>query len=413
MYATLLLVFFLEYTRPHDLVPIILQLKLYSVLPVLLFVASQFAKGATTSGVVWQSRQSIILMCFIVLMTLAIPLGWNSMMATEMLTSAVGYFLLFFMVARLTDTKAKIHGLYVALILIHIYLIIRNPDIILTPEIRDYVQGGPFLGDGNDFALSLVLVLPFCLYFYVTSTSRVVKSVAVFFGAVLLFSIVGTQSRGAALALVGLAVYLWSQSDKKAIGLLITVLVAGVVIVFASDVYLGRLATISNYEHEGSAMGRINAWKAAIWMANHNPVFGVGAGGFPMAHATYYSGEFKAAHSMYFHVLGEYGYVGIILLLTYLISMYRRNQRIMKYLKDQGNSLRHIHDRALFLYLNASLVGFSIAAAFLSVFYYPHIYILGAIFVSANELYRRTYQEFPLDKRPTSGVSLNPPNPGT
>lgn len=386
VYAGLLIFFFLEYTRPHDVFPFIIALKLYSLLPLLLFFVSNFRETAISSEAVWKSKQAIVLIVFLLLILLAIPFGWNRMMASEMFVVVLGYFFVFYLVARNVDSIERMKGLFLMLIAIHLYLIVRNPDIILSPDVRDYIKQVAFLGDGNDFALSVVIVLPMCLFLYSTSRSKILKIAMLAIGGLLLFSIMGSQSRGATLALGAFGFYLWTQSKRKAVGVLVIGVVVGFVLVFASDVYLGRLATISQYEQEGSAMGRINAWKAGIWMANQNPLFGVGAGGFQVGHAVYYGGEYKAAHSMYFHVLGEYGYLGLVLLLAFLVSAFRSNQRLIRDIDTGGGKGSHLVERSLLLYMNASLVGFAVAAAFLSVFYYPHLYVVGGLSLATNQI---------------------------
>lgn len=389
IYIGLLLFFFLEYTRPHDVFPFIMTLKLYSVLPLMLFFFSNIVRTEVSSEVIWKSTQSGILIGFLFLILLAIPFGWNRMMASEMFVVVLGYFFMFYLVARNVDSIARVKGLFLMLLFIHLYLIARNPDIIFSPDVRDYIAGVAFLGDGNDFALSVIIVLPMCLFLYNTTRSKIAKLILLGVGGLMLFAIMGSQSRGATIALASFGFYLWTQSSRKAVGVLIIAVVVGVVLVFASDVYLGRLATISNYEQEGSAMGRINAWKAGIWMANRNPVFGVGAGGFQVGHAAFYGGEYKAAHSMYFHVLGEYGYLGLIMLLSYLVSAFRSNQRLIRRIHDERMEGMFPTERSMLINMNASLIGFAAAAAFLSVFYYPHVYVVGGLSLAINQIARR------------------------
>ncbi|MEL0587534.1 MAG: O-antigen ligase family protein [Candidatus Thiodiazotropha sp. (ex. Lucinoma kazani)] len=137
---------------------------------------------------------------------------------------------------------------------------------------------------------------------------------------ILILAIVGTQSRGASLALMGTFGYLWWMGRQKVMGLLLIGGVLLAVISFAPPVYFERMNTISNYENEGSAMGRIVAWKTAIRMVSAYPVTGVGAGHFTVKLGT----EFRppefgdenfpwlTAHSSYFLILGELGIPGIV-----------------------------------------------------------------------------------------------------
>ena len=78
------------------------------------------------------------------------------------------------------------------------------------------------------------------------------------------------------------------------------------------------------------------AWKSGIRMAQAHPVTGVGSGHFGVALGTKFRPpEFGdenlpwlTAHSMYFLVIGELGFPGIICLLAILIGNYRRLGRL-------------------------------------------------------------------------------------
>ncbi|MCK5091627.1 MAG: O-antigen ligase family protein, partial [Gammaproteobacteria bacterium] len=169
----------------------------------------------------------------------------------------------------------------------------------------------------------------------------------------------------------------------------------GVIIInYAPDVYFGRMSSIANYEQEGSAMGRIIAWKTAIRMAKENPVLGVGSGHFPVKLGT----EFRppefgdsnlpwlTAHSIYFLILGELGLPGIIFLLAMLIGNYSRLKRLHQKIRDSNEESASNYGR-LFLMLNASLIAYAIGGAFLSAAYYPHLYVIAAMIVAASYIY--------------------------
>jgi O-antigen ligase len=178
--------------------------------------------------------------------------------------------------------------------------------------------------------------------------------------------------------------------------------VAGIVISFAPPQYFERMQTIANYQEEGSAMGRIVAWKAGARMAMRYPVTGVGSGHFPVALGT----EFRppefgdqnlpwlTAHSMYFLVLGELGLPGIICFLGLLAANFRRATRLFKEVRGSPGPKEF---EQLFLMLSASVVAFSIGGAFLSVAYYPHVFVLSGLVAASVNIYRNTASAAPDD----------------
>src|SRR5690606_24820523 len=106
---------------------------------------------------------------------------------------------------------------------------------------------------------------------------------------------------------------------------------------YAPPVYFERLSTITHYQNEGSAMGRITAWKAGTRMALDNPVTGVGAGHFAVSFGTRYRPPeaegmpWLTAHSSYFLVLGELGLPGIIAFLILTWGNIRANGKMRRF----------------------------------------------------------------------------------
>ena len=225
---------------------------------------------------------------------------------------------------------------------------------------------------------------------------------AVFVAFVL--AIIGTQSRGAALGACAVFGFLWLTSKRKGAALLGIGLVAVLVAVFASDAYFNRMKTMSDYETEGSAKGRILAWKAGVRMAMDNPLLGVGAGHFPQAYGTKYrppdagSAGWLTAHSMYFLVLGELGFTGLVIYGALVFGAVRATLMVRRKVLQsaRGPPLSQMLDTARLLGLLAtSAIGFAVAGAFLSASYYPHVFILTGLLLAAREIALRSIRVSP------------------
>ena len=123
-------------------------------------------------------------------------------------------------------------------------------------------------------------------------------------------------------------------------------------------------------ERDASSAGRLHFWQVAINMANSNPATGVGLGAFNLAYESYnYSGEFggqRSAHSVWFGVLGDLGYVGLVLLVANLTFAFWSCWRVHRIARKRP-PLRHLR-----IYANAiisALVVFCTAGTFLSAQY--------------------------------------------
>jgi putative inorganic carbon (HCO3(-)) transporter len=205
---------------------------------------------------------------------------------------------------------------------------------------------------------------------------------------VLVLAIIGTQSRGATLGMGAVFGYMWWRSPRKAAGVIVIILAAFAVLLYAPDVYFERMGTLSAPSEDSSAEGRLHAWRAGTKMALNN-VLGVGAGNFPNNFPKYRSADaptrWMTAHSMYFLILGELGFLGLLLLLKLVFGNFRSNVRLRKRLLQQDPKRFAIDARSLDMF-NAGIVGLAVAGAFLSVTYYPHIFVLGGLAIALRRV---------------------------
>ena len=396
LYWWLLLALFFEYARPAAFVPALNVIKLQSLVPLSLFVVTIFASGLRPLKEVFRDPLAKWILIYFAIIAFSVLTADFPLRAYNVAKGVFGHLLMFFMVVRIATTPGRIRGVYVALIVAHLFLLLMNPQVVLNPAQRSYIQGGSFLGDGNDFSLSLCILLPMTIELALAASTRKWRFVCWGLLLLLVLTIVANSSRGATLGMIAVGGYLWLRSPRKLLTLAGIGVIGLLLLVYAPGSYFDRMGGIANYQDDGSAMGRIHAWKGAIRMFHDNPLLGVSAGHFPIAYGTRYrppdagSMAWLTAHSMYFLVLGELGLPGITALLVLLLGNMWANTRVQRQLRhDSGSgptgppqSLPEA-ERMLYL-LNASMIGFAVAGAFLSVAYYPHIFVMTALMIAAR-----------------------------
>lgn len=396
LYAGFLMSLFLEYVRPGSYLPIIEATHINSLLPLTVLAVTVFHKSVVSEQALFRHRNAHWLGFFMLLLTIAVLTAEVTEYSFKIFKVVLGFVFWFYIIVKLVTTEQRMRALFGTLIVSHVVLLLLNPDVVMHPETRSYIHGNTFLGDGNDYSLSVVITVPMCLYLIMRANTLWVRVFWAVCLLALILATVGTQSRGASIALACVFLFLWWKGRQKIIGMaLIAVVVAGVVS-YAPDVYFQRLNTVANYQEEGSAMGRIMAWKTAMRMAAKYPLQGVGTGHFAVKLGTEFRppefGEknlpWLTAHSMYFLVIGELGIPGITFLLAMLIGNFFINNRLMREARDKQSELAK-----LFMMLNASLVAFAVGGAFLSVAYYPHLYVLSGIWTAAWFIHKRAQAE--------------------
>jgi probable O-glycosylation ligase (exosortase A-associated) len=396
LYAGFLISVFLEYVRPGSYLPIINATKINSVIPLLVFAYSLFYKGPVDNSKVFEPSNTKWILFFLALLGISVLHAEVTMYSYNILKVVLGFVFLYYIILRLITDIDKVKGLFAIIVISHVTLLALNPQVVLNPATRSYIYENPFLGDGNDFSLSVCISIPMCIFLIMESKKLVVRLFFIAALLALIFAIVGTQSRGATVALACVFLYLWWAGRQKVLGILFIGAVLAVVVNYAPPVYFERLNTIKNYETEGSAQGRIVAWKTALRMAGKYPFTGVGTGHFAVKLGTEFRPpEFGSenlpwltAHSVYFLVMGELGVPGISAILIILVGNFFKNTRYAR--QARGSPDPHMESyRRLFIMLNASLVAFAVGGAFLSVAYYPHLYILTGIFTAVQLMYIR------------------------
>ena len=385
LYWWLLLAVFFEYARPGYQYHFLLAIPLNSILPLSLFVVSLLAGGQRpwseiTRDNMW--KWPIIMVIFVLA-----SMGWASVTTYTYNTFMLilGYLILFLLIARIITTPSRLRGLFATLIVAHLFLLVYNPLVVTDPHTRHYITGATFLGDGNDFSLSLVILLPFAFELLRSAQTTVGRVLGFLALGVLILAIVGTQSRGATLGMGTVFAYLWWRSPRKGPGIVALCVALLGVLLYAPDVYFQRMKTLKNPEQESSADARLKAWGAGARMAQQN-ILGVGAGNFPNNFPKYRSSDapvrWMTAHSMYFLALGELGFLGLLLIIKLLAGNIIANVRQRNVLSKMptGPPATVAHIRLLNLVI-ASALGLAVSGAFLSVTYYPHLFMLTAIFI--------------------------------
>lgn len=237
---------------------------------------------------------------------------------------------------------------------------------------------GTLIQDRNHMALALCMMIP--LLHYLASYVRL-RWVSLCLWAVLWLSVVSilvSYSRGGWICLMAVGgYYFWSVKNKFIyIGVGLFAGLVGAIIV--ADKWLERMS-LSNLEEDGSFNGRIESWKLSLEVALNHPITGAGFRGtehIDVFNRYIYATKLThplAAHSMYFQVLGDHGFVGITLFMLMFASGIFANYKTRKLTKD----IPEMHwCRDLSNSLQVSLGVFFLGGGALSLAYFDVFYII-------------------------------------
>jgi probable O-glycosylation ligase (exosortase A-associated) len=229
--------------------------------------------------------------------------------------------------------------------------------------------GGTYIEDNNGLAVAVLMVIPLMVYLYQINDKKWIKQgllAAIVFS---LFTVVGSQSRGAFLAISAVGLFYWTKSQSKVLSGAFIAILAFAILTFMPESWWKRMETILHHEDDGSAMGRINAWKYAYNAASDN-VLGMGFESWsPETFAKYAPNplDVHAAHSIYFTVLGDHGWIGLSL---YLIIYWLAWRKLVKIIKQTSKNEELKQINRLAKMLQVGFLAYFTGGAFLSLSYF-------------------------------------------
>ncbi len=305
-----------------------------------------------------------------------------------------------FVTLGLITTRERLNALiWVIAISIGFYGIKGGIFAILTGG--QYLVWGPpdsFIADNNDIALAMSMVLPLMGYLFYTEQRRWLKLALLGAIGLTLLAIIASYSRGTYLGVAAAGFVFWLRSRYRislaAVG---TVAVIAVAVVF-SDKIDEEIKSIGQYQEDASTASRFVMWNYGVKIALDNPVTG---GGFDVFHYTPLYPRFGLrlcsswealvarneglclmkdsgtnAHSIYFEVLGEHGFVGFGIFLSLIGMTLLIGQRIINRTKKNPD-LYWATKMAEMVQL--AVISYSIAGAFYNRAFFDLFYHLVAI----------------------------------
>jgi probable O-glycosylation ligase (exosortase A-associated) len=254
------------------------------------------------------------------------------------------------------------------------------------------------LTDNNDFALALCMSLPMLLHLGLSERRLVLRRTVLAMVPLTVLTIVATHSRGGFLAMGCTAMVLAWRSRNRigSFALLGLCLVGGVL--FAPQSYIERLSTIREYEAEGSARARLEAWTVAVRMIEAKPILGVGFQKFqenyrrfdPNATPGMSDTGTHVAHNSYLQIWAECGTPAFLLYLLLLAWCFLDLWRLRREAAARYHSSWILSYTTMF---EASLAAFAVGSFFLSRAHFDLFYHLVAIVLIYTAIARASMRD--------------------
>lgn len=266
--------------------------------------------------------------------------------------------------------------------------------------------------EGSTLAAQAISMLP--LLYFCASGSLLVevrkhyKKILLGFGVCCLMVLIGTQARTGLVALAALVLMTMIYSRHRFKLALLVVLAPLLLFPFLPPEFTDRMSTLSDTKKESSAHGRVVVWRWTFDFANEHPFFGGGfhaylanAGQLGM-YSKFDEVEIeaeggKAFHNIFIEVLGEHGYVGLLMFVAIVVHTLMISRSLSK------DAAAQPWMRLLGLCVFMSLTVYCVGGMFIGVAFYPWIYYMYGLTVSLKNVHRQELAEVKSVKRLGAG----------
>lgn len=257
---------------------------------------------------------------------------------------------------------------------------------------KEGVSGAPgWFNNSGEVGIQMCIFLPMLLYFMSAGWSlwdwrRRVVMIGV--ATTVIGTVVGSSSRGALIGSGVVLMWMLMRSRYKVRGFLAVAAVAAVVAVVLPPEFYGRLDQMGE---DNSSQMRLQYWTYGWELMKEHPLLGVGYfNWFPTYSAHLIAiGESRrpeVCHNIFIQAGSELGFPGVALLLAFIIVPFVLNARTRRLLAQQPDGAFLTQ---LALGLDAAMIGYVISAQFVTVLYYPYLWIDLALVVALHNTARR------------------------
>lgn len=346
----------------------------------------------------------IIVIALAVWMSVSTYFAIDYASAYPLWTNYIKTMLLVIVTMALTTTKLRLQAfIWIIVLSIGYYAAKGAGFMLMTGSIGSRVFGPErsMIEDNNNLSLAIVMTIPLLNYLRASSKHAAVKAVCYLLIAFSVIATVGTYSRGGFVGLVVVGGALLITSRQKIVPFLSAIAVVLAVWTFAPGDWFDRINTISTYKEDASSVGRLNAWQTSWNLAQDRPATG---GGFaaienPRIYDRYRGPgdktDARAAHSVYFQVLGDLGFVGLGLYLA-MLAAGGYNLLLVQRWTAQRPELEWAN--MLSRMMLVSTAGFATAGSLLSMAYYDVFLCMMGLTVALREVVRASAGVVPADQ---------------
>lgn len=398
-YIGVYLFFLTEYTRADYFIPAIRSLRIFILIEIVTLLSWLFYMIKTRKHLIWP-RFNWIFVAFLGVIASTVITASNNRLAYNIFQSMSIYFMLYVIAINVVDSLKLLNQLIWALFMVHFAFGIKG---ILAGG----MAGGALMGDENDFALAMNMMIPFAFFMFLGVKSKIKKFGILLIMVTLTLAVISSMSRGGWVGLIVTIIFCVIRSKKVFVGLFMAAILAVTVVSFAPAKYWAEIETITDV-NEATAASRIDFWTAALRMFLDYPITGVGANNGGIRMPEYYIGYRdsvtqwgRAFHGTLPQVMAELGSLGLICYLLMIFYALKYLNKLSRRKSDDPDDNTAVLANAIMV----SIISYLTTATFLSTPYYPQLWTLYTFTMILVSVTRTNVSKIAENKTPILGGS--------
>ena len=302
-----------------------------------------------------------------------------------------------FLLRVMINSRVRLHG-YIWLMAFAMGFFGLNGGTLFIVSAGEHELAGPprsEIGDRNHLALAMLLAVPLMNYLRMQSKHRWMQTGLLCAMVMTVMAVLATYSRGGFIGLLAMGAFLWWKSKSRILALVALLVIAVGLHSVAPDRWKERMGTIESATTEDSSFKlRLLSWHAYARAAFDRPL--TGAGFYALQHAPVYfsyspgrdlvdvaNDSPRAAHSIYFQVLGDLGFIGFFVYIALLVVGFWNARWIVQEARGRPD-LEWMGD--LGRMIQVSMIAFCIAGAALSMAFYDYFLSLLIVLSAVRQM---------------------------
>jgi hypothetical protein len=383
--------FFFEFGRPQELVPGLRSIPFGTGISILLLL-----KVLMSGKVDFSRLQAKLWLPLLAVMAIHVPIAENNYWAIMTFKDMILMYCVFLGVITFVNSTEKMMTLMKLWIGLHGFLAVMG--------IAKGGRGiGAWMGDENDFCMVMDMAVPFGYFLLFSAASVREKMKYLGFLGMFILAAMASLSRGGFFGLAAVGAYCWYRSPKKLNALIVVVVAVLFMLVLAPEKYWDEItsSTSDTTMSTGTGAARLYTWGIGMEMFYANPIIGIGQNNFPYTFGIYEAGRTfngrsiggRQAHSAWVTLISELGLVGIVIIGTMLLQCYKDLKLVRRRFspvsrQKHGEIVQAGEDVRMYLAraMEGSLIGFIVSGVFISILWYPSLWIMMALVVALRNI---------------------------